>query len=353
MSSTDIGTRDAEVIGPVMAAIGGGHGLARTLRAARRNDWAPTAIVSVADDGGSSGRLRRDMGVIPPGDLRRALSSLCPDPVRAGLLEHRFRRGELAGHALGNLVLLAGAAQHGGDVAAGLAMLGELLGVRGRVLPVCDRPLELAATLYDGSTVIGQRHIVSTSGIRAVHLVDDAVSASAEAVTAITASDLVVIGPGSWFTSLAAALIVPGIAEALSRTSATTVVVANIRQQPGETTGMDMADHLEALFAHLPSELGIDVLVANDAELGGRARMGMDALAMDMDALAPVRGHPRVGKIVGAAVVDDAGGHDPTALAGVLRDLLADRRAGAGHDASGANTGGMMEPSDGARRDGA
>ncbi len=238
-----------------VVAIGGGHGLSRSLVALQLCGWRPTAIVSMADDGGSSGRLRQELHVGPPGDLRRALSSLCPDPVHRALLEHRFEGGALSGHAAGNLVLLAGAAVQDDDLTAGLAMLAVLFDARGRVVPVCEQGLDLEATLSDGSVVRGQRRLTVTSGVDTVRLVPADVTANPVGVAAIAAADLVVMGPGSLFTSLIPPLLTTEVARALTTTAATRVVVANIRQQPGETEGMDLQGHVDALFAHLPDEL--------------------------------------------------------------------------------------------------
>lgn len=273
--------------------------------------WRPTAIVSVADDGGSSGRLRREMDVSPPGDLRRALSTLCPDPVRRRLLEYRFEAGELAGHALGNLVLLGGAALRDGDMTAGLALLGDLFDAHGRVVPVCETAVDLEATLADGSVVHGQKRLTATPGIRQVRLVSGDEPASPLALDAIAAAELVVIGPGSLFTSLVPPLLAAGMAQALRTTDATTVVVANIRQQRGETEDMDLQGHVDALFRHLPEDMGIDVVVCNDAA----------ATDDDVTALRAPVSHPGVGLTIAAPLSDAGGAHDPELLATVLRDL--------------------------------
>lgn len=299
---------------PRVVAIGGGHGLSRSLTAMRICGWRPTAVVSVADDGGSSGRLRQELDVSPPGDLRRALSTLCPDPVRRDLLEYRFDAGDLAGHALGNLVLVAGAALRDGDLTAGLEMLADLFGARGRVVPVCDRGLDLEATLADGTVVQGQKRVATTAGIRRVRLHPPDIAANPVAVAAIAGADLVVIGPGSLFTSLVPPLLACGIGDALRTTDATTVVVANIRQQLGETSGMDLQDHVEALFRHLPDDLVIDVLVVNDGEVD-------PGVPGDRQALAPAVSHARIARVVTANVTDEDGGHDPVRLAAVLAAL--------------------------------
>jgi len=282
--------------------------------AMRACGWRPTAIVSVADDGGSSGRLRQELSVAPPGDLRRALSSLCPDPVHRRLLEHRFDGGTLTGHAVGNFVLVGSAAVLDDDMTAGLAMLADLFDVQGRVVPVSEHGLDIEATLADGSVVRGQRRLTATMGMQHLRLVPADAPANPAAVDAIKAADLVVIGPGSLFTSLIPPLLMPGIATALCATEATTVVVANIRQQPGETEGMGLQDHVDALFSHLPAQLGIDVLVCNDGP-------GDHAAPADHDRLDEDVSHPRVDRVVRAAMADDRGSHDAGRLAAVLRQL--------------------------------
>lgn len=297
--------------GPRVTAIGGGHGLSRTLAALCHLGLSPTAVVSIADDGGSSGRLRRDYGGAPPGDLRRALSTLVRDPVSRHLLEHRFPSGELAGHALGNLLLLAAADIHGGDLERGLEVLGEVFGTRGRVVPAALEPVDLDAVLRDGSQVHGQKAITGTSGLHRVRLDPPHVPAAPGALRAVIDADAVVIGPGSLFTSLLPPLLLAGMAAALVETSATTIMVANIREQPGETTGMDLADHLDVLFDHLPSAVRLDVLVANSQP--------HDRVA---PALAPIASHPRIDRVVTAAIADASGGHDVVALAAVLDSLL-------------------------------
>lgn len=312
MSPASLPTGDVEPARqPAVTAIGGGHGLARTLTALSDLGLSPTAVVSVADDGGSSGRLRRDFGTIPPGDLRRALSTLVRDPVSRHLLEHRFDGGDIDGHALGNLVLLAAADIHGGDIARGLEVLAGMFGTRGTVLPASAQPVDLEAERGDGDVVVGQERITHTPGIRRVRLVPSDAQAAPAAVAAVRDADLVVVGPGSLFTSLLPPLLLRGIADALVATRAITVLVANLREQPGETTGMSLDDHLDVFFAHAPDPLTLDVLVANSEPV--------DLVA---PALVAPATHPRFGRIVVADLADRGGGHDPRALAAVLGDLL-------------------------------
>ena len=232
-----------------VVALGGGHGLAATLTAARRYASDITAIVSVADDGGSSGRLRQAFGIVAPGDLRRCLVALGdPDCTWARAFEHRFDAGELEGHALGNLVLV-GLAETTGDFIAALDEAGRLLGAQGRVLPATTEPVMLKAEAAGGS-VEGQVAVQNTGRIAAVSLVPADATAPAEALAAIAAADQVVLGPGSLFTSVLAVVAVPAIREALAATSARKVYVCNLRQQQPETAGYDFAAHVAALEGH-------------------------------------------------------------------------------------------------------
>lgn len=284
--------------GPKVVALGGGHGQAVTLRAARRYAGVLTAVVSVADDGGSSGRLRRQLGIVPPGDLRMCLVALAgADSLLAEAFEHRFEGDELAGHALGNLVV-GGLLAAGGDVQAAVDEAARLLDAVGRVVPASYEPVVLKAEA-DGREIEGQSAIGRTEHIHRVSLVPDDPAAAAPAVAALRQADQVVLGPGSLYTSVLAAAVVPGIADALRRTSARRVYVANLRPQPGETGDYDVADHVAALEAH---GVPVDVVVADPASIG----LG--------DLEAPVVVEPLAGPGDGA--------HDPVRLASVLEGLV-------------------------------
>ena len=295
-----------------VVAIGGGHGLSRTLAAlALLEGVETTAVVAMADDGGSSGRLRRDLGVVPPGDLRKALSSLVPDVDTTRWLEHRFGAGELAGHSLGNLMIVGLHQVLGGELVDALDRLGRQLDARGRVLPSTTDAVMLVAEGADGE-VSGQATITRTSGHRRVRLEPADPAAAPEAVDAIADADLVLLGPGSLFTSVLPNLLVPGIAKALVASSARLAMIANLREQPGETQGLDMPAHLDVLAAHLP-ERALDVLVAHE----GPPPRGPGRR------LVPPASHPHVGRLVGADLLDGTDGHAPPALARVIADLLA------------------------------
>ena len=298
---------------PVLAravAVGGGHGQARTLQALTRVAAQVTAIATVADDGGSSGRLRRELGVPPPGDMRMAFSALTAPEV-AELLEHRFSGGSLDGHAVGNLVMIALAELEGGMV-EGLDRLASLLQLPHRVLPSTEADVHLRGVGPDGP-VTGQAAVAATSGIRDLQLVGEDVTACPAAVAAIAAADLVVLGPGSVGTSVLPNLLVPGIGAALATVDAPKVLVANLDEQRGEGEGRSIADHVRLLTAAVP-DLRFDHVLVHD---GPAPATGRPALRADAD-LADL-----VGTVHAHHLLADGGGHDPVALAAALRRLVA------------------------------
>lgn len=296
------------VDGPAVVALGGGHGLATALHAIRRYAGSITAIVTVADDGGSSGRLRRDLGVPPPGDLRRCLVALSADDNPwAGAFEYRFPEGELAGHALGNLVLV-GLTETIGSFPGALDEAGRLLRAVGRVLPATLDPVALKAELDDPAAapfVEGQVAVANSRGIRKVELVPPDVVATPAAVEAIAAADQVVYAPGSLYTSVLPVLCVAGLREAIAATSAQVVQVSNLRPQIPETAEMDAADLLAAVRAH---GARVDRFLH---DLG-------PGLPIDLDRLRALGAD-----VVGAPVARPDGlAHDPERLARALRALL-------------------------------
>jgi uncharacterized cofD-like protein len=243
-------------------AIGGGHGQAASLRAIKRYAGDVTAIVSVADDGGSSGRLRELLGIPAPGDIRMCIGALLPDGsavVKA--LEHRFDVGELDGHALGNLVIAALVATTG-DFAAAVDETCRMLGTAGRVLPATQDPVVLKADI-SGAEMRGQVRIMEAGHIRRVSLVPLGSQPPEAALDAIAAADQIVIGPGSLYTSVLAACVVPAIRDAIEAAGergAQRVYVSNLHEQPPETTGYDVAAHVAALRLH---GIQVDVVLAD------------------------------------------------------------------------------------------
>ena len=307
-----------------VVALGGGHGLAASLQALRRVTDELTAVVTVADDGGSSGRLRRELGVLPPGDLRMALAALCGDDdwgqTWSRVAQHRFRsEGELHDHAVGNLLIVA-LWELLGDSVAGLDWVARLLGAHGRVLPMSVVPLDIEALVEldddEGlATVRGQVAVATTPG-RVVHigLVPDRPPACREAVEAVLDADWVVLGPGSWFTSVIPHLLVPELADALRTTTARRAVVLNLAAQPGETAGFAPETHLEVLASHAPG-LTLDAVLAD-----------RDAVP-DPGALEQVAGSLGASMHLAALARDgEPHAHDPDRLAAAFRHLFAPER---------------------------
>ncbi|WP_298459927.1 2-phospho-L-lactate transferase CofD family protein [uncultured Cellulomonas sp.] len=341
-------------VGPAVVALGGGHGLAATLSAVRLMSDRLTAVVTVADDGGSSGRLRDELGVLPPGDLRMALAALCDDSdwgrTWRDLLQHRFRSsGDLDQHAVGNLLIVALWEQLG-DTVAGLDWVGRLLGARGRVLPMAAVPLAIEADVLgpapdeadgtdgagetravgggtdvpgaaDAASRAGRRRVVhgqsavavARGRIEQVRLVPPDPPACPEAVAAIEAADWVVLGPGSWFTSVLPHLLVPEIAAALHRTSARRCVTLNLSpEEEGETAGMTATEHLQVLHQHAP-DLRIDAVVADPRAVEDVGPLVEAARAMGARLLLR---QVRTG--------DGTPRHDPLRLAAAFRDVFDD-----------------------------
>jgi len=307
-----------------VVALGGGHGLHASLSGLRRVTRDLTAIVTVADDGGSSGRLRRDFGVLPPGDLRMALAALCGDDewgtTWSRVIQHRFGGQDgLAGHAVGNVLIVA-LWDLLGDTVQGLDWVARLLGAHGRVLPMAAVPLDLVAEVEgadpdrpDELTIaVGQVACATTTGrVRSVSLIPADPPACPEAVQAIGAADWVVLGPGSWFTSVLPHLLVPELAAALVGTQARRLVALNLAPQPGETEGFSPHAHLEVLADHAP-DLTIDVVLADRGAVHGATaelekaagRLGARLVLADL------------------AVGDGSPRHDPRRLAGMFAQIF-------------------------------
>ncbi|MGH9021222.1 MAG: gluconeogenesis factor YvcK family protein [Acidimicrobiales bacterium] len=230
-------------------AVGGGHGTAASLRALRRLTSDVTGVVSVADDGGSTGRLRAMLDVAAVGDLRKCLGALAdPDNPLTASFEHRFGVGELAGHAVGNL-LLVGLIDATGDLEESVRAVAQVMGVTGQIIPASCEGVVLVASTEEGPTR-GQTQVAQSSSIRRLEVEPVNAAAPIAAVEAIERADLVLIGPGSLFTSVLAACVIPGVLQALAGTRAHRVYVANLRPQLPETADYDLADHVAALVRH-------------------------------------------------------------------------------------------------------
>lgn len=302
---------------PRVVAVGGGHGLAEALRALRLAGVAPTAVVTVADDGGSSGRLRRDLDIIAPGDLRMALLALARNTLLADALGHRFQRGHLQGHPLGNLLLVGLAEQAGGAFLPALRRAGELLDCEGAVLPSTTEAVQLHAQV-SGRRIDGQAQVTSSAGcVERMWLEPGDPPACQEAVDAILAADAVVLGPGSLFTSVIVNLLVPDLTRALRRTPARLFYIANVLTQPGETAGLDLPAHVDAVLAHLDGR-DLDAVVVHDGPPGQGPGEPVGATLRS----------ERVRQVVLADVVRrhpdgrPGGGHDPERLRAALVPLL-------------------------------
>ena len=312
--------------GPRIVAIGGGTGLSTLLRGLKESTSNITAVVTVADDGGSSGLLREELGMPPVGDIRNCIAALADaEPVMTRLLQYRFpqeRPGQagLSGHAFGNLLIAALSAVEG-DFEEGVRQSNRVLAVRGQVVPVAAEPLTLHAELDDGRLLQGQSVIARSVGIQRVWVTPADVRASAEALEAIGAADLIVLGPGSIYTSLLPSLLVPELRGALLDATAPRVFVCNVATQIGETEGYALSDHLAALERHGAGRL-IDWVLVN-GNLGARAPAGYPAAPVAIDLPADSSSGPR---LLLRDVVDDGNAHhhDPLKLAGAVLDILAE-----------------------------
>lgn len=309
--------------GPRIVAIGGGTGLSTLLRGLKARTSNLTAIVTVADDGGSSGKLRTELGLPPMGDIRNCIAALADtEATMTRLLQYRFpgegeATGGLGGHAVGN-VLIAALSEIEGDFEEGVRQMNEVLAVRGRVVPAAPVPLTLHAELDDGALIVGQSRIGRAQGIRRVWVTPADTHASGDALEAIAGAELIVIGPGSLFTSLLPTLLVTELAAALRASSAPCVYVANVATQLGETEALTLDDHLDALERHL-GDVIFDVVLAN-GDLGARAPLDRPARPIVPELSQGWRSRTR---LVTANVVDpgNAHRHDSARLADTLLAL--------------------------------
>lgn len=332
MSRRGPGSRTGEEHRPAVVALGGGHGLAASLRALRRITDRITAVVGVADDGGSSGRLREQFGILPPGDLRMALAALCADDTWgrtwSDVVQHRFGgAGELAGHSLGNLLITA-LWEQTHDPVEGLDWVAALLEAQGRVLPCSTVPMDIVADVIGAdplrpehaSTIRGQATIASTLGdVIDIRIEPANPPACPEAVSAVYEADAVVLGPGSWFTSVLPHLLIPDLARAIVESPARRVVVMNLDPASDqETSGLPLAEHLGVMKRIVPG-LRVDAVIADPVDVD------------DIAALSDACGE--LGARLYRAPVSYSDGHrpgvhDPDRLAVALRGVLTGYRRG-------------------------
>lgn len=309
---------------PAVAALGGGHGLSASLEALQLVTDQITAIVTVADDGGSSGRLREEFDILPPGDLRMALAALCDNSAWGGqwrdALQHRFAgTGPLGGHALGNLII-ASLWDLLGDPIAGLDLVGRLVNARGRVLPMAGEPLRIEASVLGAdparpeaiTEIQGQVEVAKTGGrVLSVRLQPDPPRPCREAIDAVVDADWVVLGPGSWFTSVLPHLLVPDLRAALVHTPAKRVLTLNMVMSTAETQGFSASDHLRVIADHAP-DLHLDyVLVDPSVEPQSRSQLECTAQSLGAELV-----------VADVADADRPGVHDSLRLAAAFRDLM-------------------------------
>lgn len=315
---------------PHVTALGGGTGLSSVLRGLKRRDLDISAVVSVADDGGSSGRLRRELGMLPPGDIRNVLVALADDESLMGrMFQHRFADGDLSGHPFGNLILAA-LTEVTGSFDEAVREASRVLKVNGRVIPGALEHVRLWAEREDGSEACGETLIASGVGACRRVWLDPEPAAHPDALSAIADADLILLGPGSLFTSVLPHLAVGDIAKAVCGARGLRVYVCNIMTQPGETDGMDAATHLDRVLEMAPG--GVDVVVVHQGDLEPAAlehyaAQGQGPVIVDVPAI-----EARGVRVVAADIAEDAAvvRHSPEALADVLEPLAregADRRA--------------------------
>ena len=314
--------------GPKIVAIGGGTGLSTMLRGLKKYTRNLTAIVTVADDGGGSGMLRRDMGMPPPGDIRHCMEALAnTEPIMERLLTYRFTEGSLAGQSFGNLIL---AALNGvtGSFEEAVSQMSHVLAITGRVIPVTSADVQLEAVFENGARVVGESKIYNVKKeqdcrISHVALIPERPAPLPAALKAIGEADLILLGPGSLYTSVIPNLLVDGVSQAIARSDAPKIYICNIMTQEGETEGYTAADHLEALLAHGVPGL-VDLCLANSAPV----HPGLVEKYREEDAVPLVVDRERIAAI-GLELVErplaSAGGnyarHDPDKLAEAILEI--------------------------------
>ena len=314
--------------GPKITAIGGGTGLSTMLRGLKKYTKNLTAVVTVADDGGGSGVLRRDIGMPPPGDIRHCMESLANvEPIMERLLTYRFQEGSLAGQSFGNLIL---AALNGvtGSFEEAVAQMSQVLAITGRILPVTSADVQLEAVFENGARVVGESKISSfkkEQDCRIAHgaLLPERPAALPAALQAIREADLILMGPGSLYTSVIPNLLVEGVVEAICRSEALKIYVCNIMTQEGETEGYTAADHVDALLSHGAPGL-VDLCLANSAPV----RPGLVEKYREEDAAPILVDRERI-RAMGLELeeypVASEGGdyarHDPDRLAAAVLDV--------------------------------
>jgi uncharacterized cofD-like protein len=315
---------------PKVVAIGGGTGLSTLLRGVKTYTPDITAVVTVADDGGSSGRLRKEMGILPPGDIRNCIVALAEEEsLMSSLFQYRFQQGEgLKGHSIGNL-LIAALTDISGDFLTAIRQASKILKIKGKVYPSTAEKVVLLAELDNNTIVEGQSRIMrSEYPIKRVFLRPGEVSPIPEAVQALMEADQIIIGPGSLFTSIIPNLLIPDIAEAIGASRAQKIYICNVMTQPGETDGYRAEDHLDKLLEHCPG-LALDIVIVNNSPIPRRLR---EVYALE-GAVAVDFNLSRLEEMGVKVIVEDVANfsnfvrHDPLKLAKVLKKLAEPERS--------------------------
>ncbi len=313
--------------GPRIVVLGGGTGLSTLLRGLKQYSSNITAVVTVTDDGGSSGRLSQEMGILPPGDLRNCLVALADaERLMTDLFQHRFSggSGSLSGHSIGNLLIAGFLEQTGGDVDRALALASEVLNIRGRVIPSTSQTVRLRALMEDGEEIAGETAIVSSGKrVRRIFLDPSQVVAHPQAIEAIREADLICIGPGSVYTSVVPNLLVSGIAGAIEDSDAVKVYICNVMTQRGESDQFTAAEHVVALQANVPGRV-MDYVLVNTATpsqtvLDRYHDSGQDFVVPDQDRIKQMGYRPVAGNLINET---DLVRHDPMRMAARLMDIL-------------------------------
>ena len=313
--------------GPRIVAMGGGTGLSTLLRGLKNHSSNITAIVTVTDDGGSSGKLIQDKGMIPPGDIRNCLVALADaEKSMTDLFQHRFKNdsGSLSGHAIGNLLIAALVDQAKGDFEQAIEIASDVLAIRGRVVPSTLERVQLRAILEDGEEVTGETAIVAAGRrIRRIHLDPPNCIGYQAAVDAIQEADLICIGPGSVYTSVIPNLLVPEIAEALRLSKAPKVYICNVMTQPGESDSFSASEHVSTIIGNTERKVFDYVMVntatPNESLLGKYRDVGQHMVEPDLDRIRPMGVKVLQGNFMSDS---DFVRHDPMKVAARLMTLV-------------------------------
>jgi uncharacterized cofD-like protein len=312
--------------GPKIVILGGGTGLSTLLRGLKKISTNLTAVVTVFDDGGSSGRLRREQGILPPGDIRNCLVALAEaEPLVTRLFEHRFKGGDLDGHSFGNL-FIASMVQVTGDLETAVKECSKVLAIRGRVLPTTLHDVTLCAEFTDGTVVEGESAITRAGRvIRRVYLKPARVPALQDVLEAVGEADLIILGPGSLYTSVIPNLLVERVVDAIRQSRALKVYVCNVMTQQGETRGFRASDHVRVLLEQRGPGLFEYVLAntrrpRNQALLARYSQEGAEPVEPDLDAIRSLGPKPVPEDLISE---EELVRHDPRKIATVLLQLLA------------------------------